>query len=353
MIVRVFRYSFAQAKARSMRGKLLSPDDWHYLLRMKGLEDILKYLSGTDYSLVLSRFSGARLEAGAISLALHDDLFAAYAKLLKAVPSKSSHIPRSFLSLYEAENLKTILRGLFQGKAAAYIRSLLYRLGPLSLLPVEDLLEARQVAEAIELLKPSPFHRPLLHALPQFHAQGRLFPLERAIDIAVMENIHESLKFVSGLDRKGVEILTGEWIDLANLSWIVRLRRLYGLSPEETINYTVPGGRYLGLRELGAVARAPDRPSFLSALPHPYDEALGRTEDWEQIQTLLSKWFVGELQKTFSQDPFQIRLALSYLLLKELEVKSLGSLITAVELGEPTGNLVDLISLPVKGGAHV
>lgn len=352
-MVRVFRYSFAQAKARSLKGKLLSSDDWHYLLRMKDVGDILKYLSGTDYALALSFLPGTSPDVGTISLALHAELFNAYARLLKAVPSRSSHILRNFLLLYEAENLKIILRGIWQGRAPSEIRSLLYRLGPLSRLPVEELLQVRHIVSTPDLLKPTLFHSPLLHGLSQFRIQGRLFPLEAAIDVAVIERIRAGLKPLRGPDRKGAEVLVGKWIDVVNLSWIVRFRHLYGLSPEEAINYTVSGGHHLKVRDLGAVARATDLPSFLTALPRCYREALGKAQQWVQIQSLLGKWFVEELHRVFWQDPFQIRLPLSYLLLKEIEVKSLESLLSAVELGEPPGSLMDLISLPVKGSVHV
>ena len=353
MIARVFKYSFAQARARSLKGKLLSPDDWHYLLKMKRLEDILKYLGGTEYAVALSRLSGAPSHAGTICLALYDELFNSYARLIKAVPRRSSRVLRDFLLLYEAENIKTILRGAWQGKAPSEVRVLLYRLGPLSRLPIEELLEARQITAAVDLLKPTLFHLPLLHALPQFEAQGRLFPLEMAMDTAVLDHIVAGLKSIRGADRRGIEILVGEWIDIINVSWLVRFRHFYGQSPEEAINYTVSGGYRLGARDLGAVARSPDLPSFLSALPRPYHEPLGETQRWEQVHASLGRWFVGELYRVFSRDPFQIRLPLSYLLLKEIEVKSLESLISAVELGEPAGRLVDLIGLPVRGGVRV
>ncbi len=353
MIARVFRYSHAHARARTMKGKLLSPEDWHYLLRMKSLEDVLRYLNGTAYARALSSLSSTRPDTGTISLALHDELFTDYARLLRAVPARSAHILKALLLRYETENLKTILRGVWQGKASSEARSLLYRLGSLSLLPVEDLLQAGQVVEAIGLLKKTVFHRPLQHALPQFQARGKLFPLEVAIDTAAFEHIRTGLHGIGGIDRRRAQAVLGELIDMVNLTWLVRFRHLYGLSAEEAINYTLPGGLRLGVRHLGAAARATEPATFISTLPHPYREALGRAAGWTQVQVLLGRWFVGELHKAFLQDPFQIALPLSYLLLKEVEVKSLESLLSTVELGEPAERLMDSICLPVKGGVRV
>lgn len=353
MIARVLQYSFAQAKARTLKGKLLSREDWHYILGMRNLEDVLRYLSGTAYAGALSAFSTSRPDLRAVSLALHDELFADCAKLLRAVPAKSAHLLKALLLRYEAENIKTILRGVWQGSAPSEVGSLLYRLGLLSRLPIDDLLQARQVMEALELLKKSAFHRSLQHALPQFLAQGKIFPLEMAVDIVAFEHLRASLRHVSGTDRKRVEAVVGEVIDTMNLSWLIRFRHFYGLSAEEVINYTLPGGLRLDLQNLGAAARATDPASFVSTLPPPYRDAIGQAAEWAQVRALLGRWFVGELHKAFLKDPFQVALPLSYLLLKEIEVKSLESVLSTLELGEPAEELMDLIYLPVKGGIRV
>lgn len=353
MIARVFRYSFAQARARTLKGKLLSGEDWHYLLKMKSLEDILRYLNGTTYARVLSGLFSSGPDTRVVSLALHDDLFGDYARLLRAVPAKSAHLLKGLLLRYEAENLKTILRGIGQGRASSEVRLLLYRLGPLSRLPVEDLLQVRQIMEVTVLLRPTIFHRLLQHALPQFQAQGKLFPLEVAIDTAAFEHMRASLRRMGRFDRRRAGDLIGELIDTVNLAWLVRFRHFYGLSAEETINYTLHGGLRLGLRDLGAAARATDLTSFISALPPAYGNALGRAAGWMQVPALLGRRFVGELHKAFLQDPFQIGLPLSYLLLKEIEIKSLESLLSTVELDESAEKLLELITLPVKGGVRV
>ncbi len=353
MIGRIVRYSFAQAKTRAMKGKLLNADDWHYLLRMRSLEDIFRYLKGTDYGEVLSSFSDVPSDTRGLILVLYGELFKDYAKLLKAVPANGSLLLRNLLLRYEAENLKTILRGIWQGRFPDEIKSLLYGMGRLSTLPIEALLSAREITDAFRLLKPTIFYAPLLHAMPQFKARGSLFPLEISIDTAVFESIPAGLKLLKGVDRRGVERLTGEMIDWVNLCWLVRFRHFYDLSPEETINYILSGGRRLGLRDLGRLARTSDLPSFLAALPNPYRDSLGAVEKWPEIRYVFEKWFIHELYKIFHEDAFQIRLQVSYLFLKEIEVMSLESLISAAGVGASPERLLDLIGLPVKGGVHV
>lgn len=353
MIARVLKYSFAHAKTRALKGRLLSDEDWHFLLKCKNMEDVLRYLSGTEYAAALSHLPKGKPEAEVISLALYDELFRDYAKLLKVVPKKSSSLLKALLSRYEAENLKTILRGIWEGRPPSVIRFFLYHLGPLSRLPVGQLLQVQKIPTAIEFLKSMIFYSPLVHALPQFKAQGKLFPLEVAIDIRVFEHIMETLKSLSGHDHKGAEVLISELIDLENLHWLARFRHFYGLSPEEIINYILPGGKRLGIRDLGSLARSLDLPSFLEALPQPYREVLRQAKDWPEIQPLFERWFLVQLYKVFRKDPFQIRIQLSYLLLKEIEVKALEGLVSALSIGEPPEKFLEFISLPLIGGVRV
>ena len=353
MITRVFKYSFAQAKTRALKSKLLSTEDWHFLVGCKKLKEVLKYLRGTDYAEALSHIPEGRSEADVISLALYDELFRDYAKLLKAVPKRSSALLKALLSAFEAENLKTVLRGIWEGKSPSGIRFYLYHLGRLSTLPIGELVQEPDIPAAIELLKPTLFYSALTHALPQFKAQGRLFPLEVAIDICVFENLAETLETLDGHDRKGAADLIGELIDFENLSWMARFRHFYDLSPEEIINYMLPGGKHLGIAQVGSLARRLELNSFIAGLPNPYSDVLKQAKDWPEIQPLFERWFLIQLYNVFRKDPFQIRLQLSYLLLRQIEVKAIEGLVSAMDLGMPLASFLDFATLTVAGDGRV
>lgn len=353
MIARVLRYSFAQARTRGRKGTLLSPEDWHYLRKMTNLEDLLRYLAGTAYAPALLGVGRARLDPSDVVFALYGELFRDYERLLAAVPPKSAPLLRALLSRYEAENVKTLLRGVWQDRSASETRSLLYGLGSLSRLPLEELLGCREIGAVVELLRPTLFYTALRDAVAQFQAQGRLFPLEIAIDRATLEHLVEGAKALGGLDRKGSEELLGEWVDGINLSWLVRFRHFYSLSAEEVINYTLKGGRRLGLRALGTLARAADLPTFLQALPSPFREALSEARQWVELQGLLDRQFAHALHRVFRRDPFQIGLPLSYLFLKEIEVKSLEGLLSALRRAETTETLAGSVVPPARELARV
>ena len=213
MIERLFRYAFAQARTRAMKSGLLNHDDWHYLLRMQSLNDFFSYLSATDYGPFLSGAAASGTDARSFSLSLHDSLFKDYIKLIKALPKSRSLVLYGILARYEAENIKTLLRGIWQAWPDTAIRPMLYRLGVLSRLPVEAILEARQVPAAVDLLKNTVFHAPLIHALALFRTQDRLFPLEIAADMAAFRLLANCISILRGFDRKTAARLAGVGLD--------------------------------------------------------------------------------------------------------------------------------------------
>lgn len=353
MIAELFRYSFTQAKTRALRSMLLSAEDWYYLSRMRNLGDFLRYLGASGYEAVLSLLSDEKYDLRLISPLLYEALFADYGKLLRAVPRQSANLLKSLLLRYEAENLKSILRGIQQGTSPSEIKALLYRLNSLSGLPIASLLQAPQVTTAVALLKSTVFHPPLLQALPRYKTLRRLFPLEMAVDLTALEQILKASHLLSRIDRRGTDHLLGQWIDLTNVCWLVRFRHIYKLSAEESINYTLPGGGRLKLRELGNLARSPDLSSFLTTLPEPYRQVLGPVREWTQIYPLFERWFVTRLHNVFSKNPFQIGLPVSYLLLREIEIKSLESLISVIDIGESPEKFLKFLPMPFEGEAHV
>lgn len=316
---------------------------------MSSQESILGYLSATDYAEDLSHLPSRAPDAGLISKALYDGLFRDYAKLIKAVPVEGTHVLNSLLARYEAENLKSILRVVWRRIPDSTIHLRLFDLKSLRRLPVESLLQTKQITAAVEMLRTTLYYRALVHALPQFTAQASLFPLEMAIDIAVLEDLVKSLRFLARVDKRGAYSLIGEFIDHLNLNWLIRLRHYYGLSPEEAINYSLRGGLHLGVHALGELSRASSLTSFLRRLPPPYAAELSDAKDWRALDSLFKKRLTARVLAAFCGNPFQIRLQLAYLLLKEIELEALCSLIAAVQLHEKLENISRLVCLPLEG----
>ncbi len=330
MILRVLKYSFVQAKTKALKAGSLSAQDWHYLLSAKNLKEIFRYLLGTPYGPYLGHL-GPETGFQKITLQLYASLFRDYKRLLKFVPSQGKGLLKALRRRYEAENLKLIIRGLFRHQKKE-IRELLYPLEEIDGLDLKSLLEAPGVIELVERLKESLFYAPLKEVLPLFQGQGRVFPLERTVDLATYEALVISLKGLKKGDRHQAQRLVNHLIDQQNLNTICRLKQVFRLSPEEIIGYLITGAGRLNLKKLGGLARAQKLKEFLSLLPRGYND-LKAARSFSEIFLLMEQIIARELIRIGRKDPFQIGTQGAYLLFKELEIKNLERLLTAVGWG--------------------
>jgi vacuolar-type H+-ATPase subunit C/Vma6 len=65
MILNIWRYAYGGAKVMALKSYPLSPEDYHYLLRARNLEDLVGYLLTTAYGQTLSGWDWHRSDAEA------------------------------------------------------------------------------------------------------------------------------------------------------------------------------------------------------------------------------------------------------------------------------------------------
>ena len=335
MILAAAKYAYPNAKVRALRSRRLSPQDRHFLLEAKDLSSLLVYLATTSYGPVVLGIGDRVPNIGGLERQLARFLMEDYAKVVRSLRGKrEQELVLALFSRFESENLKLLLRALFSGLGKQSVSYLLYPLGSLSTLPWDRLWTCSNPAEAAELLIPTPFGRALKHAIPQFEAQGRLFPLEMALDLSCFQRLKQA---ISGLrsrsDRKAAKEILGPYVDVLNILWVIRLKIHYGLSPEEIVNYSLPGGELLGLSQLHRLARAEDISSFLLQIPLSIQKEVREVHEWGDFRLHLDKWFLRLLARFFRGPPFHIGIEIAFLLEKEWELKTLVTLIEAKARG--------------------
>ena len=113
MILKLWRYAYGGAKVMALRSYLLSPDDYHYLLRARNLEDLVGYLRTTAYGPTLSGWDWHRSDAEAeVSRRLYGNLAQVFLKVRRGFKKRESRFLNLLLYRLVAENLKVVLRAL-------------------------------------------------------------------------------------------------------------------------------------------------------------------------------------------------------------------------------------------------
>jgi len=355
MILAAARYAYPNAKVRALRSRRLTAQDRHFLLEARDFSSFLAYLATTPYGRVLPGLEEEKIDPGVLERRLARSLMEDYAKVTRSLHGKrEQELVLALFSRFEAENLKVLLRALFSGLGKQAVSHLLYPLGNLSTLPWGDLWACNNPAEVADLLIRNPFGQALKHAIPQFNVQGRLFPLEMALDLSCFQRLKQA---ISGLrsrsDRKAAKRILGPYVDMLNISWVIRLKIHYGLSHEEIVNYSLPGGEQLTLSHLHRLARAEDISKFMEQMPRSIQREIGEVREWEDFYPYLETWLLRLLARFFAGPPFHIGIEICFLLEKEMELTSLITLLEAKAQGLSPDKTVKKLPMQFSGVAHV
>lgn len=355
MLLAAARYGYPNAKVRALRSRKLTEQDHHFLLAAKDLSSCLSYLATTSYSSCLPDPEKKIWELPALERQLAQPLLDHYAKVVHSLRGvKERKLILALFRRFEAENLKIVLRALFATLSRDAVSHLLYPLGRLSSLDWETLWSCNSISKLLEHLRPGIFGLSLQHALPQFEAQGRLFPLEMCLDFSCFRILRQAISALSSrYDRTVTEKILTLYIDILNISWVIRLKKEYGLRPEEIVNYTLPEGKLIPLSSLNRLARAEDITEFIAHLPPAFHRELSSIRDWGKIGQHLEIYFLKTLTNIFSGQPFHLGIEVAYLLEKEIELANLITLLQAKAKNISAEKIGNRLSWEIMESAHV
>ncbi|MFP7755954.1 V0D/AC39 family V-type ATPase subunit [Thermodesulfobacteriota bacterium B35] len=319
MLLSAARYSYANARVRALRSRRLTGEDFHFLLQAEDLTGLLTYLATTAYGRFRPGLSLKRMERG-----LHAPLFAEYRKIATSLSRRAGRgVILALFARFEAENLKILLRRTVTGLEHTRIAPMLYPLGSLSRLAWDRLSACESLREIIQATEGTIFARPLANGLPLYETTTSLFPLETALDLAVFRDLAAAVDHLAGKGvRKAARRVVGGYVDILNCLWVIRLRRHFRLSPEEIVNYTLPGGSDISLSDLHRLAKADTVSRFLELLPSSLASRLGALQDWSGFPPALDTILLHHLRRTLASFPFHVGVQAGYLLEKELEVRA-------------------------------
>lgn len=355
MMLKVLRYAYGGAKIMALKSYLLSPADYHFLLRARNLEDLLGYLRTTAYGPVLAGWDGRRPDAEVeLSRRLYGDLAQAFVKVRRGLAKREARFIGVLAQRLVAENLKVVLRALHQEVPPSQAAARLLPLTSLSPLDFPAMLAQGSIPPLVDYLAATPWQAPLQRGLPRYLQEHDLFPLEMSLDLWVFDILWQGLGRLSRADRRLAGDILGAMADLTNIIWAGRFREIYGFPPEETYQYLIEAGSFRRPEARRHLAFAADITAMVAGLPRPaYVALLQGVEDWQAVEERLTRHWVGTLQKVQGRPPFHIGLPITYLFFKELELDNLVTLVTGMLLNLPADRVATVLRRRLPGVARV
>lgn len=315
-----FRHAASHAQARARHASLLGAETWRSLLSEETVEGVAGRLG-----------RALDTELPVAPALLERDLQQRLAAETHALAALQWGAPRRLLVSYarrfELANLKTLLRARHHAVTVERCEAMLIPL-PHTVLPWRAVLAARSVEEVADLVSGTPYARPLRTVLEQ-QGEAPPFPLEVALDLDYLQTLVRRVLALSGADGRRARVFLGGWIAVENLSWAFRYRRLAGLTPEETVNYTLHRAFGAGLAAVRRVATGAGVADEAARLGYRIDPELPEESALPSLHRAALRRRFEAATRLFDRTVFDLGTVLALLALREAELADLVTLIEA------------------------
>ncbi|MBN1582978.1 MAG: V-type ATPase subunit [Anaerolineae bacterium] len=328
----VSAYAAVHARVRAMRASLISPEQWQRLDAAPDFGALLSTLRETVYGAYLDQVNEAFLTPRRAVYQIKMHLAQACTAVIRMVSDQVRPLMTQLYRLHEVDNLKAVLRGLMARDPWDRVRYVLFPMNGRTVVPVQEIVEAGTISDAVNLLRGTPYYATLSHAMERYTAEQSLFPLEVALDLAYWRELWQDVQRLSGREREQALRLVGTMLDINNLMWAIRYRVHYQLSEEEIINYTLPFGYRVHDHDIRTIAAGGSiAPLLLRIYPDIGDvsEYLSTPGFLSHLEIRLQHRLVAQCNAAFVGYPFHVGIPAAYLLLNELEIQDLTVLIEA------------------------
>jgi len=311
-----------------MKAKLLKPQAFAACLEMRGLDDFINFLAGTDYGPEIERssveYSGYKL----IEDALMQNGQRVFSKIYQMAPEGPKTLIRIILERFEVFNLKTILRGFHVGAPSEETQKSLY---PTILYPTtfyQELLKKENIGACVDYLLAvgNRYYKPLTASFPDYERTRKLAVLENSLDSFYFGGSRDLLRDIGDENAELVRLSLGTEVDLLNLVYALRIVE-EAVESEEKYKYVLTGGERLSEAFIKELIDSGDKAGFFRKLEGTYyarklggfDGALSANEFQERLENFLYR---EQCQLDVGRF-FDIHLALVYIWRKTVEMTNL------------------------------
>lgn len=341
----VAAYSALSGKSRAMYGRLLKPVDYQELMRKSNVSEIADYLrNNTHFGASLATEDVGVIHRGHLENVLKRGLMDDYGKLI----SFSKGNVRAFIQIvykrHEIESLKLLFRAFASGAVdQELIEDGLLFLERCDRVHIPKLAMSRSASEFVAGLEGTEYHA-LLRPFITDDNRFQLFNIEMRLDSHFYDCVHDALKnCFTGEDERIVNRLFGVEIDLFNILTIYRGKVFFRMDRDVINSYLIPYYGTLSRQEKLAMLDAKDREELkaLIAKTRYTDVFSGEDERWYELN--LQNYVYRINSVLFRHDTFTIACVLSYLKLRECELKNIVSLIEGIRYRLPEESLAQYL----------
>ncbi|MEK6759210.1 MAG: V-type ATPase subunit [Deltaproteobacteria bacterium] len=344
--------AYYNARIRGMRRRLLKADDYHLLVRSRGYEGLMERLRSTAYGPYLE-MSGARFERHEeiVSNALQTRLEEALVSLWSLAPGTARQLLKQVFSIWEAHDIKTLVRGISRGARREDILAALIPAGEFGKGPLGILAGSPGIKELAGFLDSwgSPYAEPVKKGLPAYLKGASTIEMEVGIDRLAFSSVPE--RGNCALPGGVMAEVSALSVDMRNtLTLINTAGRGYQVIPAVSADRLFCEGGSITGKRFGDFLRSESRASLLNGLSDAVrDPGLRETlrsadpVDLVFIEESFYAIIERKLSRAAAVEPLGIYLSAAFAYTIVREVKNLRLIARAKGFGIPDDSVERLL----------
>jgi V/A-type H+-transporting ATPase subunit C len=344
-------YGFVNARIRGMKSRFLTVGNYESLLSSGSYEDFMKILSGTYYGQVITRDSGTtRPSPEELALILSRDFADVAANLSRSLTGKVRAFTNTYLEMFMAESVKSIIRGIHVGLDREEILRFAVPSTPEQLSLFETLVDAGSVSKMIDLLPQWDLRVALLTKLPSYEEFSSPAPLEVAIEEWYLKKVLNALEDFSDSDARRVLDILESRVILRNTLTALRAvtLQLDSRALEQSLirfhkaNEFMESLKTVNLwREVITKLDSTRFSEFGGRLARLYED----TEDLSDVELAIEDYIAQRVKLQLTAYPFHLGTIIGFFSLKFYEVRNIRSIAVGVERGQSADDIRKMITI--------
>ncbi len=344
-------YGFVNARIRGMKSRFISVGVYESLLQAGSYEDFIKMLSGTYYGSVISKHASTSVpRPDELAIILSQDFADVSLNLSRSLSGKVRTFTDTFLQMFYAESVKSIIRGLHVDLDEDEILRFSVPTSPSETALLQTLIGASSVNKMIDLIPQWDLKVSLLTRLPTYQEYDSTAPLEVAVEEWYLRNVVDALKKFSKIESDRVYSIIEPRVVLRNILTGLRATIL-GLDTRAMELSLVRFPRTQMLTD--AIASANTWREVLTKLDSTkYSDFGGRmarlyeeTNDLGDVELAIEDFIAQRIKLQMTAFPFHLGTIIGFFSLKQYEVRNLRSIAVGIERGESAETIRRMITI--------
>lgn len=346
-------FAYLNARVRSLKGLLLSPEGYRTALECASLEEVVIFLESTPYAAPVEEALTLRKGIAGVEEGLRRDFQNTIDHVQRIAGGRARELLAIVLGRWEIFNLKTVLRGRHSGAGIEAVLENAVPFGRLDEVALQELARQPDLKAAIDLLAQwrIPFAPDLRRAYPPYRERGDFSVLEVALDRSFFAVGLRGLDESRSDDAVVADSLRRE-IDLILLGFALRVVH-HGMVESRAHEYFIPGGKTVTPPVYEQLCAARNVRDFIAAVPVPaYASGLAanlkRYLEYRRLFALnrvLQACFLREMMRWVARDPLSIAFTIGYLWRKANEITNLRLIARGKHAALPRDEIEALMTL--------